>query len=783
MTPGSLGHLEQITWPDSRQIQFNSDAQGWVTDITYPDKTTEYFRYDAVGNLTNHVDRAGRVTRMSWLPTRKLESVSRTVNGQTVGLTHEYDQQMNSLVIKDALNRQVESYILDANDRPVSVANLEGQTMSINYGLDNFIKSVTRFDYSYITNTYDDSGRLVQIQYPGAAISCEYLANGLLKKISDSAGSVSNAYDMANRLTKTVGATPNSTVEYGYHPGGQVSAVTSLIGEVSYALDAGDRLSSIAAPAGTFGYSYNANNGLIAKVARASGVFTVTNKFDAMDQVTEIKWAAGTNQPITFNYGHNNAGMITQKVTVINGLGATNNYTYDNLDRLTSEIRHVDTNTFTVAYAYDRAGNRTQMTENGTNINYYLGQGNRLNTFGATGDYDYDAAGNVTDIEYNDGRDLGLTWDSRYRLTAVSTNGTPSETYTYDALGRRVSITSAGITEKMVYDGMHVIADTDQYGNLRRSYTYGPGIDNILAMTVHTGGTAVKYYYVKDHLGSVQAIVDSSGDIVESYEYDAFGNVLGVFDSTGGVMQGSSVGNRYLWQGREYSWNTRLYYFRARWYDPKTGRWLSNDPIGISGGLNQYVFCANNPVNFVDPTGEAAIEAHDYWTSVAVSGQDAGGVLGNLQTAGASVMISFIDFWGTRTLEKNAGLSGQYSASDECQGKAWKHGLLAGGQIALSAASAFGGNNAVHPFYRFVGPGSRPGIGTGTWLARGTRGSIPYGSIENAISKLQIPPQSQVNAVQQVRNVWWRYIAGPRPASGNPAWGAGGGLEYRIGGF
>lgn len=133
----------------------------------------------------------------------------------------------------------------------------------------------------------------------------------------------------------------------------------------------------------------------------------------------------------------------------------------------------------------------------------------------------------------------------------------------------------------------------------------GPGIDNILAMTVHTGGTAVKYYYVKDHLGSVQAIVDSSGDIVESYEYDAFGNVLGVFDASGTPIenQQSQINNRFLWQGREYSWNTRLYYFRARWYDPVTGRWLSKDPIGISGGVNQYVFCNNNPVNSRDPLG------------------------------------------------------------------------------------------------------------------------------------------------------------------------------------
>lgn len=101
------------------------------------------------------------------------------------------------------------------------------------------------------------------------------------------------------------------------------------------------------------------------------------------------------------------------------------------------------------------------------------------------------------------------------------------------------------------------------------------------------------------------ALADETGNIVESYEYDAWGNVLTVRDGAGNPLTESALGNRFLFQGREYSWSTGLYNFRARWYDPETGRWLSNDPIGISGGLNQYVFCANNPVNMTDPDGRA----------------------------------------------------------------------------------------------------------------------------------------------------------------------------------
>ena len=185
----------------------------------------------------------------------------------------------------------------------------------------------------------------------------------------------------------------------------------------------------------------------------------------------------------------------------------------------------------------------------------------------------------------------------------------------------------------------------------------------------------------------------------------------------------------------------------------------------------------------MDPDGESAIAAHDYWMDVAVAGQDRGGVGGNLQTAGASLMTAFIDFWGARSLENNAALAGEYSGQEGCEGKALWHGSLAVGQIALSATAAFGGNNVAHPYYRYVGAGSKS-LGKGAWLARGTFGRAPYGSnFAKAVNKLQIPPQSMVDDVVRAPGVWKQYVAGPRRVTGNAQWGAGGGWEYRIGGF
>ncbi|TFH14968.1 MAG: RHS repeat-associated core domain-containing protein, partial [Lentisphaerales bacterium] len=131
---------------------------------------------------------------------------------------------------------------------------------------------------------------------------------------------------------------------------------------------------------------------------------------------------------------------------------------------------------------------------------------------------------------------------------------------------------------------------------------WGSGIDNLLAMTVYTGATVKSYFALTDHLRSVHALVDETGAIVEQYKLDAWGRTT-VYDGNGVPLTKSAIGNRYAWQGREISWVTGLYYFRFRTWDPISGRFLSNDPIGISGGLNQYILAGNCVTMFRDPFG------------------------------------------------------------------------------------------------------------------------------------------------------------------------------------
>ena len=427
-----------------------------------------------------------------------MSSVSRVLDGQSVGITYEYDQQMNSLCIRDALNRPVEGFQLDIQDRPVTIANIDGQTMTVSYGVGSFVKSMTRFDGSTVNNFYDVQGRLGRIEYPDATVTFDYYANGLVKTVGDSQGTISDEYNFANRLVSSVSRIPGfqSQISYGYYPAGQVSAVTSVAGVVCYSLDAGDRLSSISTPSDTFNYSYNANNGLIAGVSCSA--LGVSSTFDSLDRVTDITWKNSTKSVArSFACAYNAVGMITN---VVRQDGSHTEYTYDGLDRLISETS-LGSVTSVVSYSYDLVGNRTRKVDNGTAVNYTLGAGNRLSSWGTNGEntVSYNTAGCVTEISQGGRSTKTLAWDSRYRVTSVATNGTTAESYGYDAMGRRVSISDGATTTYLVYDGIHCISEVGTSGSLVRSYTYGPGIDNTLSMTVY-GATTNTYYYIKDHL-------------------------------------------------------------------------------------------------------------------------------------------------------------------------------------------------------------------------------------------------------------------------------------------
>jgi RHS repeat-associated protein len=260
---------------------------------------------------------------------------------------------------------------------------------------------------------------------------------------------------------------------------------------------------------------------------------------------------------------------------------------YDALDRLTSASHPLLLDP--QAFAYDAVGNRTT---GGSVVN----AGNQL-TADTMHSYQYDDNGNLTRRTLLvTGNYTQYTYDAENRLIKVEEfaagNPTPAftSTYRYDGLGRRIEKVGNGQTTRYIYDGEDILLEYDGANVLQARYIHGPGIDEPIAVTKGSS----TYFYHQDGLGSVTDLTDSTGTTAKSYSYDAYGNIL---ESPGAVDQ------PYTYTGREFDSESGLYYYRARYYDPRSARFLQKDPMRFVNGVNLYAYTMNNPTNFADPLG------------------------------------------------------------------------------------------------------------------------------------------------------------------------------------
>jgi len=268
-------------------------------------------------------------------------------------------------------------------------------------------------------------------------------------------------------------------------------------------------------------------------------------------------------------------------ITQMTDSAGAHNYTYDPLDRLTAATHPSQSNE---SYTYDAVGNRTASLQGSS---YTYDPFNRLVAANGSS-FGYDGNGNLVS-KAGAGGNGAYAWDYENRLKQTTLVGGATVNYSYDALGRRIQRnTSSGSTTRFVYDGTDVVRDLDGNGATIADYLNAPSIDNKLRQTV--GGFAS--YFLADHLRTMRALSDSSGSLSSTLIYDSFGNLASGPAST-----------RYTYTGRELDADSGLIYYRARWYEPQQGRFISQDPIGFVGGTNFYAYVGNTVPNFRDPSG------------------------------------------------------------------------------------------------------------------------------------------------------------------------------------
>jgi RHS repeat-associated protein len=184
-----------------------------------------------------------------------------------------------------------------------------------------------------------------------------------------------------------------------------------------------------------------------------------------------------------------------------------------------------------------------------------------------------------------------ITWNAMNELIAVTKNAVTQATFSYDAMGRRVEKVAAGTATGWVYDTEDILLQRATASGVTTPtwFVHGPGVDEPMGIENPTSGAMT--YLHGDALNSIARHTDAGGSVSHSIDYDAWGN----------MQAGTQMS--YAFTGREWDASAEMYYYRSRWYDPKQGRFISEDPIGFRGGLNLALYVEASPTNFADPSG------------------------------------------------------------------------------------------------------------------------------------------------------------------------------------
>lgn len=562
----SLGHV----------TSFKYDPAGNLLSIIDPLGNKSTLTYDTQGELATSSDALGNVTSYTYL-NGNLVGVSDPL-GRTISRTT--DAVGRVLTITDPIG-EVTSYQYDALNEKTQINDAAGRQTKFAYDGNGNLLSIVDANQNTISYTFDSMDRVVA--YTDSLKHTEnyvYDKRGSLSQFTDRRGNITKyLYDaVGNKISTAFGN--ESSIRYAYDAGGRLTQINdSVNGTILHSYDELDRLIQEVSPGGTVGYTYD-SAGRRATMT-ASGQPTVQYSYDDDARVTEITQGASS---VVFAYDGD--GRYTT-LTLPNGITAS--YTYDAGSELTGISYSVGPKSIgALAYSYDTAGRRTSvggsfarssLPSAVTAASYNAA--NQLITWGATA-LAYDASGNLI----SDGSNT-YTWDARDQLTSIS--GPVSAAFQYDSFGRRVGKTIGNTTVQYLYDGPNFIQESSG-GVPDANLLTGLHTDQYFQRT-DSGGSAS---FLRDALGSTLALVDSTGALQTQYTFDPFGAT-----TSSGAPSSSSL----QYTSREND-GAGLYFYRARYYSPQFGRFISQDPLGVAGsGPNLYSYAGDNPISNSDPSG------------------------------------------------------------------------------------------------------------------------------------------------------------------------------------
>ncbi len=721
-TYDSKGNVLTVTrlsgTPNAVTTTFTYDSTySQVATVTDPLSHTTTFGYDTKGNLTTITNALSKVTTITVNAQGQPLTIKDPLNNTTT-FTYELGDLIS---VKDPLNRETKR-MLDAAGRLRSLINPLGQkTVYQPDALDRItqltdaINGVTQFGYDANSNllTVTDAKSQQTVYTPNTMnrttsrkdplLNTEtytYDNNGNLATVLDRKSQTTTyTYDALNRRTKTTFQDGTST-NYTYDGGNRITQVQeknsggTVTDTITRTYDGLDRLTQEVTAQGTVNYTYdNASRRATMTVA---GQTQVTYTYDNANRLTTI--TQGTD---TVTLAYDDADRRTS-VTYPNTNSVT--YGYNNASEFTSlTYKQGATTLGTLTYTYDLAGNRlttggtfarTNVPQALTTTNYNAN--NQQTTFGAATET-YDLNGNLATVTDASGTTT-YSWNARNQLTAIS-GPSLTTSFTYNSFGRRTGKTINGTTTNFLYDGLNPVQEKNG-ATVTANLLTGLGIDEFFTRT--EGGVARSL--LPDAIGSTVALGDGTGTLQTQYTYEPFGFVS---------QTGAASTNSFKFTGREDD-GSDLYYYRARYYQPRFQRFIAEDPIEFSGGdMNLYTYVFGDPVSLGVPLS--------LWSVSMSAFAGPGGSFTFGQNPNGSGFASFQFGFGLGGGVKYDPF-GQQQGYSPSQGTAWGLGLGLYAQGDFNAGYIYAGA-LTNVGRSYTACGSDPYATGPTWRA-GFRGAI-----------------------------------------------------------